>query len=325
MKKHWSGRRALASLGAVAVLGLLITGCGDKKKESSNSTTASSTVAAPTFAAGTTMDRLQKAGKITVGVKFDQPGFGQTNPTTNKPEGFDIEIAKLMAQGIFGGTKDEAANKITFIESKSKDREPFIQQDKADIIIATYTINDTRKKVVDFAGPYYTAHGGILTLSSDTSIKSITDLNGKPVCVVQGSTYPATLTAKAPQAQQTALSDYSSCEQAVKDKRVVAMATDDVILAGLAQKSGGTEKLINAPYTDEPYGIGLKLGDDSFRTFLNDRLQKIYDNGDWKTAFESTLGKIGLPTPTSTPTIDRYTSAGAGAASSTTTSTTMAK
>ena len=102
------------------------------------------------------MAKLKEAGKITVGTKFDQPLFGLKNPD-GKPEGFDVEIAKLIA-----GEMGIADDKIDFIEAVSANREPFIQQGKVDIVVATYTINDTRKQVVDFAGPYYVAGQDIM-------------------------------------------------------------------------------------------------------------------------------------------------------------------
>ena len=71
-------------------------------------------------------------------------------------------------------------------------------------------------------------------------------------------------------------------------------------------------------FSDEPYGIGLKRGDDAFRTFINDRLEEIYGNGDWKEAFESTLGELGVPTPATPPAVNRYTSAGPAPAPTTT-------
>jgi glutamate transport system substrate-binding protein len=306
MTKKWKAAGALAAA-AIATLALSACGSdGDSKSTASDDTKTNSTVAVPTFAAGSTMERLQKAGKINIGTKYDQPGFGQINPATNKPEGFDVDIATLVAQGIYGGSKADAAGHINWLEAKSKDREPFIQQGKVDLVVATYTINDTRKQVVDFAGPYYTAHGDILVKSTNTDIKSVTDLNGKTVCVVQGSTYPKTIAEKAPQATQMALADYSSCEQAVKDNRAAAMATDNVILLGLVSKSNNTEKILNANYTDEPYGIGLKLDDKDFLKFVNDRLQTIYDNGEWKSAFQSELGKLGAEVPSTPPTINRY-------------------
>jgi glutamate transport system substrate-binding protein len=304
---------------------VLVAGaCSSSKKTSTTATTSNQATTVPTFAAGTTMAAIQAKGKLVVGTKFDQPGFGQKNPTTGKVEGFDVEIAKLMAVGIFGGTPDSVESKIDFKEAVSTNREPFIQNGTVDIVAATYTINDARKQVVDFAGPYYVTHQDIMVKANDDSIKSVADLNGKKVCTVQGSTSATNLQAKAPQAQLTLLAKYSDCASALSDGRVVAESTDAPILAGLVQQSQGAFKLVKAPFTDEPYGIGLKKGDDAFRSFLDDRIDQIYANGDWAKAFEATLGKLGLETPTP-PAVDKYglSTGGAGAnpSESTTTST----
>jgi glutamate transport system substrate-binding protein len=313
--------------GAVlAAMALVTVACGSSDSGTVKSGQSGSTVTTsgkPTFAAGSTMANLQAKGKITVGVKFDQPGFGQRNPTTSQIEGFDVEIAKLMAVGIFGGTLADAAGKINFVEAQSANREPFIQNGTVDMVIATYTINDTRKQIVDFAGPYFVTHQDIMVKTSDTSIKSVTDLNGKKVCSVTGSTSANNVKAKAPQVDLTLFGTYSDCAAAMSDGRVVAVTTDAPILAGLVQASNGAFKLVKAPFSDEPYGIGLKKGDTDFRNFLNDRLEAMYKSGEWASAFTRTLGAIGLDTPTP-PAVDRYTatSATSTTGASSTTSTT---
>jgi glutamate transport system substrate-binding protein len=310
--------------GAVlAAMALVTVACGSSDSGTVKSGQSGSTVTTsgkPTFAAGSTMANLQAKGKITVGVKFDQPGFGQRNPTTSQIEGFDVEIAKLMAVGIFGGTLADAAGKINFVEAQSANREPFIQNGTVDMVIATYTINDTRKQIVDFAGPYFVTHQDIMVKTSDTSIKSVNDLNGKKVCSVTGSTSANNVKAKAPQVDLTLFGTYSDCAAAMSDGRVVAVTTDAPILAGLVQASNGAFKLVKAPFSDEPYGIGMKKGDTDFRNFVNDRLEAIYKSGEWASAFTRTLGAIGLDTPTP-PAVDRYTSsttASTAAGSSTT-------
>jgi glutamate transport system substrate-binding protein len=90
------------------------------------------------------------------------------------------------------------------------------------------------------------------------------------------------------------------------DGRVVAVTTDNTILAGLVQASDGAYKLVDAPFSDEPYGIGVKKDDTAFRDFVNDQLEKMFDDGAWADDFESTLGAIGLKTP-EPPKLDRYT------------------
>src|SRR5438270_5785564 len=120
---------------------LVAGACGTK----TSSTSGGASGTAPTFPAATTMAALQQKGKIIVGTKFDQPLFGLKNPMTGAIEGFDVEVAKIMAQGIFGGTLADAAKHVEFVETVSKVREPSIQEGKVDIVVATYTINNTRK------------------------------------------------------------------------------------------------------------------------------------------------------------------------------------
>ena len=299
-------RRGWGLLGVVVVVTLVAGACGsDKTKTSAGSGTTAPANTVPTFAPGTTMAALQAKGKIVVGTKFDQPGLGQKNPVTGQVEGFDVEIAKLIAVGIFGGTTDNLGNKIEFKESTTPNREAFIQNGTVDIVVATYTINDARKQLVDFAGPYYLAGQDIMVKASDNSIKGVEDLAGKNVCSVRNSTPAATLMAKAPAANLTLFDQYSDCVAAMRDGRVQAVSTDNSILLGFVDQNKGEFKLVGKPFTQEPYGIGLKKGDTAFRNFINDRLEAIYANGQWAKAYADTLGKFGIPTPTPPP-VDRY-------------------
>ncbi len=284
---------------AVAVgLTLLAAACGDDDDATTDTTDEETTE--ETFPAGSAMARFQEEGSITVGVKYDQPGFGLVNPTTGEVEGFDVEIAELIADAL--GEDVE----VEYVESVSRNREPFLQDGTVDLVIATYTINDTRKQVVDFAGPYFVAQQDIMVRADDDSIESVEDLNGKNVCTVTGSTSATNLQAAAPQANVTLLDTYSQCAEAMGDGRVEAVTTDNTILAGLVQASDGAYKLIEAPFSEEPYGIGLPKGDDDLRDFVNDVLEESFENGDWAEAFESTLGELGLDTP-EPPEVDRYT------------------
>ena len=296
------------AIGLLAILALVTAACGSDDPAidagDDNTTTTVDSLAVPEFDAGTTMATLQEKGKLVVGTKYDQPGFGLRNPTSGEIEGFDVEVAKIVAQNLFGGTKEEAAQKIEFKEAVSKNREPFIQNGDVDIVVATYTINDTRKQVVDFAGPYFVAEQDIMVKADNTDIKSVDDLNDQKVCTVKGSTSEKNLKAKAPQAEVTLFEGYSQCAEALTDGRVTAVTTDNPLLAGLVQASGGQFKLLKAPFSEEPYGIGLKKDDTAFRNFINDVLEESYEDGSWAKAWEATAGVV-LETP-EPPAVDRY-------------------
>jgi glutamate transport system substrate-binding protein len=285
----------LLGVALTLALALALAGCGDDDGGDGGQANEGAN-----FAEGTTMARLNQAGTVTVGTKFDQPLFGLKN-LEGKPEGFDVEIAKLIA-----GELGIAADKVNFIESVSANREPFIQQDKVDFVVATYTINDKRKEVVDFAGPYYVAGQDIMVAKGNPeAIGGPEDLAGKKVCSVTGSTPAENIRTNYPDAQLTEFDVYSKCAEALKNGQVQAVTTDNVILLGLISQDPEAFELVGKPFTEEPYGIGLKKGDDQFRTFINDTLQKAFDDGRWLAAWDATAGKVATEQPTP-PTIDRY-------------------
>jgi glutamate transport system substrate-binding protein len=279
---------------SMLVLSACATGGGDDPGDAPEETTAAEEE--PTFDEGTTMAALADAGSITIGTKFDQPLFGLMGPS-GTPEGFDVEIGKIIASEL--GIAEDG---IEWKESVSANREPFIQNGEVDIVIATYTINDKRKEVVSFAGPYYMAGQSILVLADNDDIKSEDDLVGQPVCSVTGSTPAAKL---AEIGAEPVLTDtYSNCLEPLRSGAVVAVSTDNVILAGLAAQNEGEFKVVGEPFTEEPYGIGLALDDTDFRMWINDVLEKSYEDGRYEEAWNKTAGTV-LPY-VDPPTPDRY-------------------
>jgi glutamate transport system substrate-binding protein len=292
--------RYAATFGA---LGLVLAGCSSEAGQQAAEATANAPEVAQDveFPAGSTMAELAEAGTITVGTKFDQPGFGLANPQ-GVPEGFDVEVAKIVA-----GELGIAPEAIEWKETVSANRESFIQNGDVDIVVATYTINDARKQLIDFAGPYYEAGQDIMVATGNPlAIEGPDDLAGKRVCSVEGSTPAQNIRDNYPEAQLTLFDVYSKCADALRNGQVDAVTTDNVILTGLVQGGQGAFELVGNPFTQEPYGIGLTKGDDEFRGFINDTLEQAFEDGSWAAAWDRTAGAItGEPAP-EPPTIDRY-------------------
>ena len=288
----------LRSTGLIALLSvsaLTLSACagGDDTEPGA----AVSSVDTATFPEGSTMAKLAAAGEITIGTKFDQPLFGLVGPD-GVPEGFDVEIAQIIASNL-----GIAEDKIIWKETVSANRETFIKSGDVDIVVATYTINDKRKAEMSFAGPYYLAGQSILTLTENTDIQGPDDLAGMKVCTVAGSTPEANLLANFPDAEVVPFGTYSECLEPLRNGQVDAVSTDNVILAGFAADSDDLE-VRGEPFTEEPYGIGLALEDDEFRTWINDTLDASFADGSWVKAWEATAGTV-LPTP-EPPAVDRY-------------------
>ena len=77
----------------------------------------------------------------------------------------------------------------------------------------------------------------------------------------------------------------------------------DLTLLASDAKSNSQLTVVGNPFTTEPYGIGLKHGDDDFKTFVNDWLKKIQDGGQWAQAWKDSLGTVVDSQPPTPPAI----------------------
>lgn len=277
---------------ALAATALTLAGCGDDSGSSGSGDVQS--VDPGTFQAGTTMATLAEAGSMKIGTKFDQPGFGLKG-LSGSPEGFDVEVAKIIA-GELGIAPDD----IEWVESPSKVREEIIQQDKVDMVAATYTINDKRKERISFAGPYYVAGQQLMVASDNETITGPDDLKANPdqrVCSVTGSTPSEQIKPYLANPGQLVLFDvYDKCADALRTGQVQAVTTDNVILLGFVAESDGAFKLVGEQFTEEPYGIGIEKGDTAFCEFINTTLQE--NEEAYTKAWEDTAGQVeGAETP----------------------------
>ena len=273
--------RWLAAL-VLAVGMLVVAGCGDEDDEGSGGAGTTTETAVKSFPAGTTMAKLQDAGEITIGVKFDVPPFGFKNPQSGAVEGFDVDIAKAIA--------DELGVKPKYIEALSDNRIQFLKDGTADLILSTMTINAERDEEIDFSEPYFIARGRILVKDSDSSIKGVADLAGKEVCTALGSTYEDTLKREAPRAERRLVDAYSECLELIQNGGVDAISTDDVILTGMIIQDDSL-KLVGDPLTTEPYGAGIKEGDSAFQDFVDDVLKRFEEDGRWAASYEKWVGQ----------------------------------
>lgn len=270
--------RTVAVLGAAALaLGLAACGGGPEKVA---------------FPDGSTMDRLQDAGRITIGVKFDQPGVGFRNPATGKPEGFDIEIAKMVAAGL-----GLSSRQIEWVQAVSPVREEFLESGRVDIVVASYSITARRREKVGQAGPYYETGQRILVRKGNTDINGPEDLAGATVCSVTDSTSLETARTTY-KAKPVPLSTYTECVQRLLAGSIAAVTTDDAVLVGYVRKQPDKLQVVGEPFHTEQYGIGYRRGDTAFCRFLTDTIRRAEEDGRWQRAFDDTLGQVGVATPT---------------------------
>ncbi|MEP7738605.1 glutamate ABC transporter substrate-binding protein [Nocardioides sp. 31GB23] len=276
-----------AAFAGVVLAGSLAACGGDSESEPEVVTDAE-------FEAGTTMAELSEAGSMTVGTKFDQPGFGLLG-LEDTPEGFDVEVAKIIA-----GAMGIAPEDIEWKQASSDIREQVIEDGDVDMVVATYTINEERAERITFAGPYYEAGQQLMVTADNDSIEGPEDIADNPdmkVCSVTGSTPSEQIKEYLASDDQLVLFDiYDKCADALGNGQVDIVTTDNVILLGFVDESGGDFKLVGEQFTEEPYGIGIEKGDTEFCEFINETLAANEDA--YTAAWEATAGEVeGTETP----------------------------
>ena len=223
-------------------------------------------------------------GSIKIGIKFDQPGLGLKSG--NDYTGMDVDVATYVAKEL-----GYEPSSISWIQAPSKQRETLIKSGQVNMVVATYSITDARKKEVSFAGPYFVAGQSVL-VRSDSDINSVDALKGKKVCSVTGSTSVKNLEEKVSGLVPQQFDTYSKCVEALSSGAIDALTTDDTILAGFANQSAykGKFKLVGGTFSTENYGIGLKQGDTAMCNKVTDAIKKMIDDGTWKKIVEENLG-----------------------------------
>ena len=278
------------ALAAGAALALSLAACGGD--EGGGSTLEATVVENPDVEPGSTAAKLAEQGSVTIGVKTDQPGIGMLEPGEDVPTGFDIEIAKYIA-----GQLGIPADQITWVETVSDNREPFLQQGKVDLVVASYSMTPERQAVVGQAGPYYVTGQQLLVAAENDDIQGPEDLEGKTVCSVTGSTSLETVVEEY-DAEAKPFDTYSACVRQLLNGTVDAVTTDGAILLGYAAQNPDELKVVGEPFSEERYGIGyFPPNDTATCQFLTDAIRSSYEDGYWQDAFEATLGESGVDTP----------------------------
>ncbi|GII82564.1 ABC transporter substrate-binding protein [Sphaerisporangium siamense] len=235
---------------------------------------------AASCAAGTSV--LDKDALV-IGVKPDQPGLG-VKVSPGKYRGFDIDVATYVARKL--------GKPVRFVDAPSSQRERLLMDGAVDLIFATYSITPERKTKVAFGGPYYVAHQDTLVRTGQAAIDNVRDLRDRKLCQVTGSNswkrvkeerkIPVVLVPSA---------SYSECVSDLRAGKVDAVSTDDLILAGFA--TPGTT-IVNAPFSDERYGVGIRNGDVDGCEAVNKAITEMYQDGTAKRLLERWFARSGL-------------------------------
>jgi polar amino acid transport system substrate-binding protein len=168
-----------------------------------------------------TLDNIKQKGTLVVGVKADYPPWGMRDSNGNIV-GMEIDMAKDVARRL--------DVKLVLVPVLSSNRMQMLQQGQIDLMIATLSVNDERRRAVGVIEPLYYASGVAMLVNRSSGIKSPADLKGKPACALQGASYNRAVSEKYVGGDLVAFKGVPENEQALLDRRCAAWVYDDAIL-----------------------------------------------------------------------------------------------
>lgn len=246
--------KKIAILASVFLIALGLNACNDSKKQENKTSM---------------IDTIKKNKVLVVGVKDDVPHFGLKNQKTGEIEGFEVDVANLLAKDILG--KDAKAKAVAV---NAKTRGPMLDNGSVDLVIATFTITPQRKKVYNFSTPYYKDSVGLL-VKKDKGYESLKDMNNAKIGVAQASTTKKAIGAAAKKlgvsVEFMEFPDYPSIKAALDAGRIDAFSVDKSILLGYVDSNS---KILPDSFKPQEYGIATKKGQDEWAKYINNFVEK---------------------------------------------------
>jgi polar amino acid transport system substrate-binding protein len=298
MRKPLLAALSLLSAAAIAACGSSNSSSSSSASSSSSSTsTAAPAASATTSSAGAGANAavaalvpaaIKSKGTLTVAADASYAPDEFIAPDGHTVIGMDADLSKALAA--------EMGLKANLVNATFATIIPGLAAGRYDMGASSFSDTLAREKTVDFVDYAQVGESFYTKASGGVSIGSIADICGKTVSVESGTTEEAdakTQSGKCTKAGKPAVNvlvfnTQTEANLAVSSGRAALGFADTPVADYQVKQSGGTFKIVGAPYATGPYGLAIpKNGLDKA---VLAALQQLVKNGQYK----SILAKWGL-------------------------------
>jgi polar amino acid transport system substrate-binding protein len=261
---------------------------------------------------GKTITAIKQRGYLSVGVDQNSYRWGYRDPNNTAKssdlEGFDIDLAHEIAREILGDP-----NAVRFHAIPTNQRIPAIKSGQVDMVVRTMTITCTRLKEVAFSAPYFLTGQQVLAPKTSDITGYDKSLAGKRICSAAGSTAHDRLSADKKAGTLASSADITTtvpnqldCLVRLQLGQVDAVVTDGALAASQAAQDP-TVELKGKTFTDDYYGVAMKLGADDLVRRVNQVLVDYRKSGGWQASYTKWLSAtLKADSPSETPPTAHY-------------------
>jgi polar amino acid transport system substrate-binding protein len=244
---------------------------------------ALSLLGSASLASAGTLDTIKQRKKILVAVDIGAPPFGMIDGQA-KQSGSDIEAAQLLAKDL--------GVELEVVPVSGPNRVPFLLTKKADVVMASFSITDERKKVIDFSNPYAVLQvvvGG----PAKQKLSGFPDLSGKTIAVTRGTTSDQELTRGTKEVPNVSIVRY---EDDATTNTAVSTGQQDYIAAAMsvipAVKKSNPSRDVETKFAMKgyPLGIGLRKNEPELKSYLDGWVKTNMQNGKLNDIYKKYFG-----------------------------------
>jgi polar amino acid transport system substrate-binding protein len=226
-------------------------------------------------------------GVVRIIVFADVPPFGSVN-SSRELEGFDIDLAKLVAQSL--------GVKLEMVQATAANRIPYLLTDRADINVAAMSVTAERARQIMYSAPYADTSLAVYG-PKQLAVKSAADVTGLKISVAKGTTEDLVLTAANPRADIMRLEDNATSVQAYLSGQSQMLAANSVVVVELAKMNPNKEFDFKFALRRAPAHMTVKMGEHNLLRWIDTFLFQSTLNGDLDKLHVKWLGGPMRPLP----------------------------
>jgi polar amino acid transport system substrate-binding protein len=249
---------------------------------------------------GETIQEIKERGHLRVGVDQNSYGWGYRDPNSRGRQvelsGFDIDLAKRIADEILGPRAPGQEPNIRFHAVPTNQRIPAVQEGRVDMVVRTMTITCERLADVSFSAPYFTTGQQVLAPARSAIRGYDRSLAGRKICTATGSTAHSRLEADQKEGRAavvdadigTTVPNQLDCLVRLQLGEVDAVVTDSALAASQAAQDPSVT-LKGDEFTEEYYGVAMSKEAEDLVRRVNAVLRDYVSDGGWKRAYDRWL------------------------------------
>jgi ABC-type amino acid transport substrate-binding protein len=216
-----------------------------------------------------TLKKVKDTNTLTLGYRENSPPFSFMSPLEKgSPTGYSVELCQRVAAAV--RTKLGLPNiQVKWVPVTVADRIQAVTSGRIDLECGSTSITLGRQEQVDFSNMTWVDGGGLLVRAGQ-GIGNLSDMGGKRIAVIPGTT---------------------------TEKALGETLRERALFVRLLLTSKEPTKLVLADeqFSYEPYGLMMRRGDAPFRLLVNRTLASLYRSDEMVRIYETWFGGIGRP------------------------------